>query len=809
MLGGMPMKKHLKILTAFLSVIVMFVLLLPTVTANAEPTETPGTIEDLGAFGAFFFNDRLSVCFENLQEVLSADISVWDECGQKMNVNVESKWGFDIWPLSDGLCFIRIKDMKCCLFDGSEIVIPSHVMALELNQSSEDASLLDTPFLAASSSMSKFIITAPDYSTMSAAPDFAYEMIDADSNKVDVKPVFSGNVLSFDMAGDGSGLKYGKYSLSIQNIACNDGDTDTICWERNFTFYYNKNGQVSLGYEIPFGKGAGTEKNPYQIGTVEEYNALQNFTEKASGCKGMYFILTADLSVTQGICQDTFYGTFDGRGHVLTIDLVKNLKYDNAGLTDINAGVFKNIIFEGSVVGAGGTNRHADVVVRSNAAAGVIMNCINRASTTAGESGGFAAFNSGKIINCLNYGSQTGTANYASFSTNTGGITGQLSSGTVSNCVSCGTQSGSEKYTAGIAANVNSGSTLENNFSLIDPIGNGVAELDDSMAKKVAQDEVPSLKDGLNSFVDKSGDPNLMYWTTDAEGKLTFAYVFVDAPEVKKSVNVIKGVQLTWNAVDGADGYEICQMGESTEPQLLDTVEGTSYVVPFNETVTGTFVVRAVSGKTKSQFSEPVTYSFVSTPELSKRTNTSEGIRLSWNEIEGAGGYALYRWDEDTNGAWARIATITDPETVSWLDTGVASKNGTVYHYTVRAIAKDGKTLSGCYSKGRTMVRLFTPTVSSAFTEDETAVTATWDYNDMATGYEYRILCGSEVILTKYYGSKNALSRTIRDLEAGKDYSVAVRSVFKTESAGSYYSAWSEAVNAVSGSSGPSVVVEG
>ena len=141
-----------------------------------------------------------------------------------------------------------------------------------------------------------------------------------------------------------------------------------------------------------------------------------------------------------------------------------------------------------------------------------------------------------------------------------------------------------------------------------------------------------------------------------------------------------------------------------------------------------------------------------------------------------------------------RVATISENNTLTWNDTAVKPKNGTEYHYTIRALTgSDMKTLSGCRSTGRTMVRLFTPTISSAVKTSATSLKATWNRNAAATGYEVRLMIGSTVYKTYTYGKNTIIAKTITGLPKGNTYKVQVRSYKKVDGIGSFYSAWSAA----------------
>ena len=305
---------------------------------------------------------------------------------------------------------------------------------------------------------------------------------------------------------------------------------------------------------------------------------------------------------------------------------------------------------------------------------------------------------------------------------------------------------------------------------------------------------------------------NIEHWGEEPVGRryvkkftVTKQVYYLPAPVISKVTNIVDGVRISWNTIKDATSYKVYRLekGKDSAYTYIGTTTATNYKDSFSETTsnlksgkTYSYQIMACRDKKSSDLSKSVSTTFVGTPDITTRVNSSYGIRIYWDKIEGATGYAIYRKDDVTKGDWVRVATITDPEQTNWTDADSKSHNGTVYHYTIRALAgSDRKILSGCRSTGRTMVRLFTPTVSSAVKASANSITATWNYNNMATGYEYRIMCGSKVITSRYYGDNRALSRTLNDLPAGKTYQVQVRSVYKTTNVGSYYSAWSKKID--------------
>ena len=267
----------------------------------------------------------------------------------------------------------------------------------------------------------------------------------------------------------------------------------------------------------------------------------------------------------------------------------------------------------------------------------------------------------------------------------------------------------------------------------------------------------------------------------------------LEAPSVQKIENNLAGPHIYWSEVEEATGYEIYRMDEEEQFAKIAEVTGTDYLDTEAQPGANTYAVKALGEEVDSALSESMTSKYLLTPQISSITNSSYGIRISWNEIPGADNYAIYRWDEDTNGSWKRIATVdsTNPDEAQWTDADAKSHNGTVFHYTVRAWADEGTFYSGCSGTGRSIMRLFTPTISDAVCDDG-AIRVNWNYNNKADGYEVRIMSEGTVLCSEKVVGNRTLTDTLGSTETGKIYEVQVRSIFTNDAGRTYYSAWSK-----------------
>lgn len=159
-----------------------------------------------------------------------------------------------------------------------------------------------------------------------------------------------------------------------------------------------------------------------------------------------------------------------------------------------------------------------------------------------------------------------------------------------------------------------------------------------------------------------------------------------------------KSIQLSWNKVSGAKGYEVYQY-KNDKWTKIKTTTSTSYTV--KNLLSGTsqkFAIKPYSvsgGKTvygslsKQLYTStnPVTVNFSLTSGTGKAT-------VKWNKVTGASGYRIY-YKTSKNGSWKTLKTVNN-KTTSYTKTGL--RKNKVYYFTVKAYRTvDGKTYNGGY----------------------------------------------------------------------------------------------------------------
>lgn len=218
--------------------------------------------------------------------------------------------------------------------------------------------------------------------------------------------------------------------------------------------------------------------------------------------------------------------------------------------------------------------------------------------------------------------------------------------------------------------------------------------------------------------------------------------------------NAIDGVQVRWNLVSGALGYEIYRYHSGTgEWELKGKVQnaGTSSWVDTDVSAGQqvSYVVRAMRGSAHSANSARASGSYLAAPVLGGAASASGGVRVTWTAVTGATGYRVYR--RNGGSGWQQIAQLSGGSLTSYIDRSAAS--GTRYGYTVRSVR--GNSPSAYYS-GVFTVHLATPRLSRTQALDN-GVRITWETVSDALAYRVyrRTEAGSWAFVAQVEGGQS------------------------------------------------------
>ena len=239
--------------------------------------------------------------------------------------------------------------------------------------------------------------------------------------------------------------------------------------------------------------------------------------------------------------------------------------------------------------------------------------------------------------------------------------------------------------------------------------------------------------------------------------------------------NTSTGVNISWGKVAGASKYRVYYYnGTNGNWVRLTETTGTSYTYKAKEGSTYYYTVKAFSGNTYwSSYRKDVTFTRLTEPDFTL-SNYTAGVQVSWDAVEGATKYRVYR-RTSTSDEWLRLT-----ETAEKIYTDTTAVAGTTYYYTVKAFGADDS--YSTYRKDETIKRLTRPEFTLA--NSSTGVQVNWEKVSGATKYRvYRktSATGSWTQLTETTGS----SYTDKTAKMGTMYYYTVRAF-----SGSTYSSY-------------------
>ncbi len=294
-------------------------------------------------------------------------------------------------------------------------------------------------------------------------------------------------------------------------------------------------------------------------------------------------------------------------------------------------------------------------------------------------------------------------------------------------------------------------------------------------------------------------------------------------PSLAQAENTPSGVRLSWDAVEGADGYIVYRCEEigpengyqTPIPIYLASTTAAAYVD--TDVKSGDFLqylVTAYNEEAVSYWGEEEQYqqiTYLSQALLTSLQNASDGITLSWNAVEGAQGY--YVWRKDANSGWTCIGSAEEG-TLLYTDTLVS--DGTTYFYGIQAYdvnsgsdyetscrsitrtntsaGASSQTQTSAASSGQSKLSVKAPKLTSVKNVKSRKLKIKWTKNSQADGYQIQYSTKSNFsknTKTVTIKKKNTVTKTISKLKKKKKYYVRVRA-YRTVRGVKSYSSWSK-----------------
>ena len=195
---------------------------------------------------------------------------------------------------------------------------------------------------------------------------------------------------------------------------------------------------------------------------------------------------------------------------------------------------------------------------------------------------------------------------------------------------------------------------------------------------------------------------------------------------------------------------------------------------------TATITVKTSNGKTATC---KVTVNLPA-PQITGLANTTGGIKISWNKVDGAYGYRLYY--KPASGGWKRFKDTT---ATSFTDSGVSPNRTETY--TIRCIDKNGNTVSGFNSNGWS--KKYTPVAPTISKLENTSGGIKISWNKIAGVYGYRLYYKTSSGGWKRFKDTTATSFTDSGVSPNRTETYTIRCIDKNGNtvSGFYSKGWS------------------
>ncbi len=261
-------------------------------------------------------------------------------------------------------------------------------------------------------------------------------------------------------------------------------------------------------------------------------------------------------------------------------------------------------------------------------------------------------------------------------------------------------------------------------------------------------------------------------------------------------------IGLKWEAVEGAEGYEIYRCDKAGQPyNYILSAEADATSARDTDLSTGAvyfykiraYVTNPLGEKVYSDYSaystDTVARPLPATPVLTAQRTSTTTAKLSWASIYGADGYSIYRSTEE-NGEYKYVAGISAGDITEWEDTGLASTK--TYYYQLRAYRRMGSDLMfGGYSNIAVANAAPGVTTVTARSVGYTSAKIEWQPVEGADGYAvYRCDIGGGAYSWVADVEADVTSYTNTGLSTGTTYYYKVRA-FANSADGKLYGNYS------------------
>lgn len=206
--------------------------------------------------------------------------------------------------------------------------------------------------------------------------------------------------------------------------------------------------------------------------------------------------------------------------------------------------------------------------------------------------------------------------------------------------------------------------------------------------------------------------------------------IYVAVPEKFTVVNGKKSVLLKWKKSSQADGYVVLRKTEDdkdwSEIKKIKSTVNSFEDINVKNGECYTYAVKAIKNGVYSGYKrDGISTIFLKAPDKINTENHNDGILINWTEVNNAESYRVYRKEKKKKVFVGQTSGLTyEDKTV---------QDGTEYSYTVKAVGKDLKSMSGFsdYSECFVVKKPVNVAVNDIFD----GIQIYWEKSDYAKGY--------------------------------------------------------------------------
>lgn len=247
-------------------------------------------------------------------------------------------------------------------------------------------------------------------------------------------------------------------------------------------------------------------------------------------------------------------------------------------------------------------------------------------------------------------------------------------------------------------------------------------------------------------------------------------HTYIAAPVISKLETLEDSVQISWDAVTGAQRYRVYVKKDGKWKLIGSTTKTTMNYANVISGQTYAFTVRCVDSANKTFTSGYNTtgwsVQYMCKPVISNLENTMEGIKLSWDAVPGMERYRVY---VKVGSKWKCVGKTTE---TSFVYDGAVS--GEEYTFTLRCTDGADKTYTSAYNTTGWTLRYVAAPEMTGLESTNDGVKLTW--NSVAGAERYRVyvkLNGK----WKCIGKTTETSFVYDAVNSGEEYTFTLRCV--------------------------------